>query len=305
MNVIAGRLAQQYPATDANLGIRVVPLFDQIAGAQLRRALWILGGAVLCVLLIACSNIASLLVARGAARRKELAVRAALGADAWRLLRQLATENILLSLLGGLVGLLFAHWALRALLSIVPEDLPRADGIAINGTALAFAAALCLLTGVVFGLLPAAQITRGSLHASLNESGQERGRGRRSPRARLAGHYAVHICHCVVDWRGADGPELPLTDAVKPGFDTALAHPMTVRLPDDWYASEARMRAFFEEAIQKIEQLPGVHGAAVGGAVSDSFRGRVPNVSIVIEGRPATQDPSGTTVTWSAMAISD
>jgi putative ABC transport system permease protein len=82
-----------------------------------------------------------------------------------------------------------------------------------------------------------------------------------------------------------------LLDAVKPGFDTTHLLTMTVRLPDEWYASEARMRAFFEEAIQKIEQLPGVHGAAVGGAVSDSFRERVPNVSIVIEGRPATQDP--------------
>jgi len=161
MNAVAGRLAQQYPATDANLGVRVVPLFDQIAGAQLRRALWILGGAVLCVLLIACSNIASLLVARGAGRRKELAVRAALGAGRWRLLRQLATENILLSLLGGLAGLLFARWGLRALLALVPEDLPRADGIAINGMALAFAFALCLLTGVVFGLLLASRSLAG------------------------------------------------------------------------------------------------------------------------------------------------
>src|SRR5215475_2606662 len=169
MNAVAGRLAVQYPETDANLGIRVTPLFDQIAGAQLRRALWILGGAVLCALLIACSNIASLLVARGAARRKELAVRTALGASTWRLLRQLATENILLSLLGGVIGLSIAHWALLVLLALVPEDLPRADGIAINGTTLAFAFALCLLTGVVFGLLPALQIIRGDLRASLNQ----------------------------------------------------------------------------------------------------------------------------------------
>jgi putative ABC transport system permease protein len=292
MNAIAGRLAQQYPATDANLGIRVVPLFDQIAGAQLRRALWILGGAVLCVLLIACSNIASLLVARGAARRKELAVRAALGADTWRLLRQLATENILLSLLGGLVGLLFAHWALRALLSLVPEDLPRADGIAINGTALAFAFTICLLTGVVFGLLPAAQITRGNLHASLNESGRSASAGAGVRRARgLLVIMQFTFAIVLLIGAGLMIRSFLLLNAVKPGFDTTHLLTMTVRLPDEWYKTEARMRAFFEEAIQKIEQLPGVHGAAVGGAVSDSFKGRVPNVSIVIEGRPATQDP--------------
>jgi putative ABC transport system permease protein len=292
MNAIAGRLAQQYPATDANLGIRVTPLFDQIAGAQLRRALWILGGAVLCVLLIACSNIASLLVARGAARRREMAVRAALGAGRWRLLRQLATENILLSLLGGLVGLLFAHWALRALLSLVPEDLPRADGIAINWTAMAFSGALCLLTSVVFGLLPAVQITRGNLHASLNESGRSASAGAGVRRARgllVTMQFALAIVLLI--GAGLMVRSFLLLDAVKPGFDTTHLLTMTVRLPDEWYAAEPRMRAFFEEAVQKIERLPGVRGAAVGGAVSDSFIGRVPNVSIVIEGRPATQDP--------------
>jgi putative ABC transport system permease protein len=292
MNIISERLAQQYPATDANLGVRVAPFFDQIAGAQLRRALWILGGAVLCVLLIACSNIASLLVARGAARRKELAVRAALGAGRWRLLRQLATENILLSLLGGFAGLLFANWALRALLALVPEDLPRADGIAINGSALAFAFALCLLNGVVFGLLPALQITRGNLHASLNESGRSASASAGVSRARgflVATQFALTIV--LLTGAGLMIRSFLLLDAVKPGFDTTHLLTMTVRLPDEWYASESRMRAFFVEAIQKIEQLPGVHGAAVGGAVSGSFRDRVPNVSIVIEGRPATQDP--------------
>jgi putative ABC transport system permease protein len=292
MNAIAGRLAKQYPATDANLGIRVTPLFDQVAGAQLRRALWILGGAVMCVLLIACSNIASLLVARGATRRKELAVRAALGAGRWRLLRQLATENILLSLLGGLVGLLFAHWTLRALLSLAPEDLPRADGIAINGTALTFAGALCLLTGVVFGLLPAAQITRGNLHASLNDSGRSASAGAGVRRARgLLVTMQFTLAIVLLIGAGLMVRSFLLLDAVKPGFDTTHLLTMTVRLPDEWYTDEARMRAFFEEAVQKIEQAPGVRGAAVGGAVSDSFRERVPNVSIVIEGRPATQDP--------------
>jgi putative ABC transport system permease protein len=292
MNAVAGRLAKQYPATDANLGIRVAPLFDQIAGAQLRRALWILGGAVLCVLLIACSNIASLLVARGAARRKELAVRAALGAATWRLLRQLATENILLSLLGGLAGLLFAHWALRALLALVPEDLPRADGIAINGMALAFAFILCLLTGVVFGLLPAAQITRGNLRAILNESARSASAGAGVRRARGL-LVALQFTFAIVLLTGAGlmVRSFMLLDAVKPGFDTTHLLTMAVELPEPRYPDEARSRAFFDEAIQKIEQLPGVVGAAVGEGASGSRMGRVPNVNIVIEGRPAIQDP--------------
>jgi putative ABC transport system permease protein len=292
MNAIAGRLAKQYPATDANLGVRVAPLFDQIAGAQLRRALWILGGAVFCVLLIACSNIASLLVARGAARRKELAVRAALGAATWRLLRQLATENILLSLLGGLAGLLFAHWALRALLALVPEDLPRADGIAINGMALAFAFMLCLLTGVVFGLLPAAQITRGNLRAILNESARSASAGAGVRRAR-GSLVALQFTFAIVLLTGAGlmVRSFMLLDAVKPGFDTTRLLTAAVELPELRYPDEARIRAFFEEAIQKIEQLPGVVGAAVGEGASGSHLGRVPNFNFVIEGQPAIQDP--------------
>jgi putative ABC transport system permease protein len=292
MNAVAGRLAVQYPETDANLGIRVTPLFDQIAGAQLRRALWILGGAVLCVLLIGCSNIASLLVACGAARRKELAVRAALGAGRWRLLRQLGTENILLSLLGGLAGLLFARLALRALLALVPEDLPRADGIAINGTALAFAFILCLLTGVVFGLLPALQMTGGNLRESLNESGRSASAGAGVRRARgllVTAQFALAIV--LLTGAGLMVRSFLLLDAVKPGFDTTHLLTMAVECPESWWSDETRSRIFFEEAVQKIEQLPGVRGAAVGRAVYGSFTGRVPNHNIVIEGRPATQDP--------------
>jgi putative ABC transport system permease protein len=292
MNAVASRLAQQYPATDANLGVRVTPLFDQIAGSQLRRALWILGGAVLCVLLIACSNIASLLVARGAARRKELAVRAALGASTWRLLRQLATENILLSLLGGLVGLSFAHWALRALLALVPEDLPRADGVAINGMALAFAFTLCLLTGVAFGLLPALQITRGNLRANLSESGRSASTGAGVRRARgllVAAQFTLAIV--LLTGAGLMVRSFLLLDAVKPGFDTTNLLTMDVECPESRWSDKTRSRIFFEDAIQKVGQLPGVRGVAVGRAVYGSFKGRVPNQNIVIEGKPATPDP--------------
>jgi putative ABC transport system permease protein len=292
MNAIAGRLAREYPATDANLGVRVVPIFDQIAGAQVRRALWVLGGAVLCLLLIACSNIASMLVARGAARRKELAIRAALGAGRWRLLRQLAVENILFSLFGGLIGILFAYWALAALLALIPGDLPRADGIAINKTALAFTFIICLITGIVFGLLPGSQITRGNLHASLNESGRSASAGagvRRTRGLLVALQFALAIV--LLTGAGLMIRSFLHLNAVKPGFDTGRLLTMAVRLPDDKYNNEDRIRKFFEEAVQKIEQLPGVRGAAVGETFTRSFEGQVPNQNIVIEGRPATQDP--------------
>jgi putative ABC transport system permease protein len=291
METVARRLAQQYPATDANLGVRVVPLFDQIAGAQVRRALWVLGGAVICLLLIACSNIASLLVARGAARRKELAVRTALGAGRWRLLRQLVTENILLTLLGGLAGLLFAYWGLDALLALVPGDLPRADGITINRTALAFTFILCLLTGIAFGLLPASQITRGNLHANLNESGRSASAGAGVRRARgllVALQFALAIV--LLTGAGLMIRSFMFLNAVKPGFDTTHLLTMAPILPARPYLDQARSRAFFEEAIRRIEQLPGVRGAAVGEGATGSLMGHFPDQNIVIEGRPATQD---------------
>ncbi len=291
MSVVAGRLAREQAATDANLGVRVTPLSDQIAGAQVRRALWILGGAVLCVLLIACSNIASLLLARGAARQKELAVRAAMGAGRWRLLRQLATENLLLSLLGGLVGLLFAHWGLRALLALVPGNLPRSDGIAINGSALAFTLASGLLTGLVFGLLPASQIIGKNLVAHLRDGSRTATASPGIQRLRgLLVTLQLALAIVLLTGAGLLLRSFLLLDAVKPGFDTSHLLTLTVQLPENKYGEEARGQAFFAEAIQKIEALPGVRGAAVGGAVLGSFKDNVPNVNLIVEGQPAMQD---------------
>ncbi|MCP5112259.1 MAG: hypothetical protein GY953_15655, partial [bacterium] len=148
MRAISARLAERYPVTDADLGVSVVPLFDQIAGPGVRRALWTLGAAVFFVLLIASSNIASLLVARGTGRRRELAVRAALGAGRGRLFSQLAAETVLLSLAGGVGGVLLAHAGLDALLALAPADLPRSGAVGINGGVLAFHFGLCLLIGI-------------------------------------------------------------------------------------------------------------------------------------------------------------
>ena len=291
MEAIAARLAREQAATDANLSVRVTPLAEQIAGAPIRRALWILGGAALCVLLIACSNIASLLLARGATRQKELAVRAALGAGRWRLLRQLATENILLSLLGGFVGLLLAAWGLQALFTLMPFDLPRANGIALNGSALAFTFGLCLLVGLVFGMLPAAQTGGKNLTAHLRDGsrtvtahlGIQRLRG-------LLVTFQLALAIVLLTGAGLLIRSFLLLDAVKPGFDTSHLLTMSLELPYPKYEDEARRQAFIAEAIRKIEALPGVRGAAFGSAVFDSFKGHVPNQNLVIEGRPVMQE---------------
>jgi len=291
MSIISGRLARQYPATDAGLGVRVVPLFEQIAGSQVRRELWILAGAVLCVLLIACSNITSLIVARGAGRRRELAIRAALGAGRARLVWQLAIENILLCLAGGLGGLLLAYAGIHALLVLVPTDLPRSDGVTINGTVLAYTFGLCLLTGMVFGLLPASQITGEDPHAGLHEGGRGSSAGRGINRTRgllVASQFAFAIVLLV--GAGLLIRSFLLLNAVQPGFDTTRLLTMTVELPEARYSDEARIRNFSDDALRKIEALPGVRGAAVGSAIFSSFNGNSPNERIVVEGRPTTQD---------------
>jgi putative ABC transport system permease protein len=291
MSMIAGRLGRQYPATDVGLGVRVTPLFEQIAGSQVRRPLWILGGAVLCVLLIACSNIASLLVARGAARSRELAVRAALGAGRARLLWQLAAENILLSLGGGLGGVMLAYAGLHTLVALAPADLPRSDGVAINATVLAFTFTLCLFTGLFFGLLPASQIAGLYPQAALLAGGRGSSAGRGINRVRgllVAAQFTFAIVLLV--GAGLLIRSFLLLNAVQPGFDTTKLLTMTVELPQSRYSNEARILSFSDDVVRQIEVLPGVRDAAVGSAAFSSLTGNSPNEKIVVEGRTFSED---------------
>jgi putative ABC transport system permease protein len=291
MNAVAARIAQQFPATDRALGIRVVALYDQIAEARLQRTLWVLGAAVLCVLLIACSNIASLLIARGASRRRELAVRAALGAGRGRLLWQLTAENVLLSLVGTIAGLPIAYGGLHALLALAPADLPRSNDIGINATVFAFTFGLCLATGLIFGLLPAFQIAGRDPHGGLHARGRGSSFGPEVSRTRgllVASQFALAIV--LLAGAGLLIRSFLLLNAVHPGFDTTHLLTMTIRLPDARYNDESSIAAFFDEAIRKVEALPGVRAAAVGSAVTGTLRGNVPNESIVIEGHPPTEN---------------
>ena len=227
MMAVAGRLARQYPQTDKDLEIRAVPLFDQIAGSRVRGVLWTLGAAVLCVLLIACSNLASLSVARGAARERELAIRAALGAGRARLAWQLATESILLSLAGGIGGVALAHGGLHSLLALAPADLPRSSGIAVNAGVLGFSFGLCLLTGLVFGLLPAWRI-----------AGATQGRKQSLRGGLVAAQFAFAVV--LLTGAGLLLRSFLLLNSVERGFDTANLLTVSVPLPDEKYDVPAR-----------------------------------------------------------------
>jgi predicted permease len=240
MKVVSSKLAQQYPATDTGLEVHIVPLFEQIAEWPVRRALWILGGAALCVLLVACSNIGSLLVARGAKRRNEMAIRAALGARQWRLVWQLATESILLSLAGGVGGVVLAYAALHTLLALVPADLPRSDGIGIDGVVLAFSFGLCLLTGLVFGLLPASKVARVQACSGLQEVGRGMSAAPGARRIRgvlVATQYAVAIV--LLTGAGLLIRSFQLLNLVDRGFDTTRLLTVSVPLPSEKYNEPA------------------------------------------------------------------
>ncbi len=182
MASIAQKLAKDYPRSNAHLGAVVYPFKDEVLG-DTRVALWVLMAAAGSVLLIACANLASLLLARAVGRQREMAVRAALGAGRWRLIRQMVTEALVLSTAGGAIGLLLAPIGMKVLARLVPMGLPGSAAPSIDGPLLGFTLALAIATGILFSLVPSVQAARASLNDALKEGGRAglgaRGRGAR------------------------------------------------------------------------------------------------------------------------------
>jgi len=202
LDVIAGRLEQQYPDSNKTRGVQIDRLLDNKVG-NVRRALWILLGAVSFVLVIACANVANLLLARAAAREKEMALRAALGAGRWRITRQLLTESGLLALLGTAVGLLFAKGALRVVAALAGGSIPRADEISLDPRVLLFSGLAAVVTGILFGLAPAWHASRVNLQGRLKETGrgatssaQDYGKGLSLRRSRLLSFFWLAPACC-------------------------------------------------------------------------------------------------------------
>ena len=285
LTAIATRLQQQYPKTNTDLGAVVTPLHEQLVG-DIKPFLLILLGAVGLVLLIACANVANLLLARAAVRQKEIAVRVALGASKWRLIRQFLTESVLLCVIAAVVGLILAVAGLFLLKAFIPPEISIARDVWIDTRVLGFTFGVSILTGLIFGLAPATQAAKFNLNETLKEGGRDSSSGSRRNRVR-AGLVVAEVAISLVLLIGAgllinSFIRLRTTD---PGFDTDNMLTMSIDLPDPKYTEFKRRSAFYDDLIQRVQSLPGVKSAAVTTNLPLLKQGN--EISIAIEGRPA------------------
>ena len=274
MNQICAALAQQYPANDTNLTVKVVPLLEEQV-RNLRSLLLILLGAVGFVLLIACANVANLSLARASARTREFAIRTALGANRWRIVRQLLTESSMLALIGGALGILLSILGVRLLVKLAPANLPRLAEVSIDGSVLGFTLGVSLLTGIIFGLAPALQVSRPDLNKSLKEGsrGSSDGLHRGLLRRGLVVSEIALSLVLLVSAGLLIGSITRLTQ-VSPGFDPQHSLAADVSFPlsptstnRKSTSSEAQQASnFLVQAQQKISALPGVQAV---GAIND------------------------------------
>jgi putative ABC transport system permease protein len=263
MNAISARIAKSFPDSDTGWNSRVEPLPAALVG-DVKPALLILLAAAGVVLLIACVNVANLLLAAAASRQKEIALRTALGADRGRMVRQLLTESALLALAGGAVGLLFADWGLRVIAYWIPDDIPVAHEVAIDPGILLFALGVTLLTGVLAGLAPALQMTRPDLAESLRDgtrAGSGTSRGGRTRRALVVIETALAVL--LVAGAGLLVRSFARLITVNPGFRAAGTLSLEVSLPQTKYAERPRREAFTAALLERLRALPGVTSAGM------------------------------------------
>jgi putative ABC transport system permease protein len=266
MDQIANNLALAYPDADKGAGVSLVPLKKDIVG-DVQPFLWVLLGAVGFVLLIACVNVANLQLARATTRSREFAIRAALGASQSRVIRQLLTESVLLGLAGGSLGLLLAAWGTQASLKVLPETLPRAQDVGVDGRVLIFTLLASIVAGVLFGLAPALKISRPNLQETLKESG----RGASGTRHRAQGVFVVvEMAMALVLLIGAGLMIRSLLDLwnVNPGFNPKGVLTFAVSLSPSLGANATTSRNAIREMDERLKTIPGVESvSSTGGAL--------------------------------------
>jgi putative ABC transport system permease protein len=284
VETIARRLQTLYPKTNANQRLFLMPLQERVVG-NIRLTLMVLLGAVGCVLLIACANVANLLLARATSRQKEMAVRVALGASRGRVVRQLLTESLTLALAGGVGGVLLARWSVKLLVALSANYLPRADEVQINAPVFGFTLAIALLTGLLFGLVPALQSARLDLTEALKEGGRGAGGGVQRHRTLswlVVGEVAMATVLLVS--AGLLINSFVRLQQVSPGFDEKNLLTVRIDLPNP-FAQPEKKAIFFEQVQQRVAALPGVE--AVGLVTELPLARQSADFGFTIEGRPA------------------
>jgi putative ABC transport system permease protein len=283
MQVIDQNLAAQYPAENKNRTTVLFALHERIVG-ETRQSLFILFAAVGFVLLIACANFANLLLARAAERQREFVIRGALGAGRWRLMRQLLTESLLLSLAGGLAAVLLAYWGTNLLVSFKPANLPRLSEIGVDGRVLGFTLGISILTGLIFGLVPAWAASRGRAGDALKEGGRSATAGSARQRLRSA-FVVVELAVALVLLVGA-GLLIKTfwkLRSVEPGFNPDRLVTMRVELPETRYKEVAPQTRFREQILAGMNSRPGVQAAMVSEL---PLSGDSLNHDFLVENRP-------------------
>ncbi|HKP86789.1 MAG TPA: ABC transporter permease [Blastocatellia bacterium] len=297
---IARRLAAAYPESNRDYGARLISLTEQTVG-DMRQPLLVLGSAVAFVLLIACANVANLLLARASARQKEVAIRAALGATRARLARQMLTESIILALAGGTLGLLVAWWGIAALVTLSSDNIPRVKEIGLDGRVLGFTLLVSLITGIVFGLIPALQSSRADLNETLKEGGRAAATAMGQWVRRALVVFEVAIALFVLIGAGLMVKSFLRLSEVDPGFKPANVLSMRIGLTQGRYPDPPRRIAFFQQLIHRIEALPGAE--AVGTISHLPMSGQQEDTRFSIEGKP--DDPANPTYANARVASPD
>ena len=282
---VAASLAAEYPATNKGIGVSAVTLPEHLKG-KWRLALLIMLGAVAFVLLIACTNVANLLLARGAEREREFAIRAAIGAGRVRLLRQLLTESLLIAILGGAIGILLAYWCIQLIVAFNPGDIPRIEQVHVDLLTLLFVTSIAFAAALVFGIAPALQFSNPNLHRSLKESGRNLSAG--SARHRLRGALVVtEIALAVVLLIGAGllvRSFITLIN-VDPGFSAYRVASLQVFI---WgrYTTPDQRTAYVKETLERLQALPDVAAAGITTAIPLLESSATTSLPLRIEGQP-------------------
>jgi putative ABC transport system permease protein len=283
MDTIARRIEAAHPATNKDIAVGMILYYEQIV-QNIRPTLYVLLGAVGFVLLIGCANLANLMLARAERRQRELAVRSALGAERWRIVQQLLTESLLLAVAGGALGVLLATWIVKLFVASRPVTIPRIDMVGVDARVITFAAALSILTGIVFGLVPALRAASPDLLSALKQAG--RGSGVSSSRRFRSALVVAEIALALVLLVGAGLMirSFARLMAIDPGFDPAGVVTMRVTLPAAKYRELDRWTAFHDDLVGRVSGIAGATAVGINSAVP--LEGGGSEAGVAVEGRP-------------------